>query len=112
MDLELTPGAHLDIPSREAQASQGLVFRNLEPHPHLASPLCSLSNRPHPPTLENRSGEVAGGGGEGEQEQVAGSSHASERPLRTTPLACTPSGELHKPLLVALTILYYFISAR
>lgn len=109
MDLELTPEAHLDIPSREAQASQGLVFRNLEPHPHLASPLCSLSNRP--PNLGKQVWR-GGGGGEGEQEQVAGSSHASERPLRTTPLACTPSGELHKPLLAALTILYYFISAR
>lgn len=31
---EPSPEAHLDTPSGEAQGSQGLVLRNLEPHPH------------------------------------------------------------------------------
>lgn len=61
---ESSPEAHLDTPSGDAHGSQGLVLRNLEPHPHPTSPLC-FQGPPspcHPQTLENRSREAGVGG--------------------------------------------------
>lgn len=76
MGPEPSPEAHFDTPSGEAQGSQGLVLRNLEPHPHPISPLCSQGPPSpfHPQPWKTGLERLVWG------EQVAGSSHTPERP--------------------------------
>lgn len=76
MGPEPSPEAHLDTLSGDAHGSQGLVLRNLEPHPHSTSPLC-FQGPPspcHPQPWKTGLERLVLG------ENVTSSSHTPERP--------------------------------
>lgn len=83
MGPEPSPEAHFDTPSG-LQGSQGLVLRNLEPHPHPISPSPVLKDLPpcHPQPL--KTGLRGAGGG-----SRWPAPPTPQRGPRTTLLACT-----------------------